>query len=134
MANIQLASQEWVSEFNSLNNIATGTTVNSAYNSVILTPSNGDLYLANWTETYIGILDNNNIINIILPTPNSGVVNESILIFKIGSSLPTITQPPSTVWRGILPILVINSTWTIAYEQVNIGSGYEVYSIATKNV
>jgi len=126
MANIQIASQEWVSGFT--------VSANTAYKSNIINSPTGNLYLENLTETYIGTITNANAITIVLPTPINGFVNESILIFKIGASLPTITQPAIIYWRGIMPILVINSTWTIAYEQVNTGSGYEIYSVATKNV
>jgi hypothetical protein len=107
-----------------------------AYNSEIVTgPTSGTLNLKMSTETYIGTLTNANSFTVALPTPISGEVAESILIFKIGATLPTITQPTSIVWRGATPTLAINSSWTIVYEQVNTtGSTYEVWGTAVKNV
>ena len=78
-------------------------------------------------------LTNTNVFTVALPTPKNGLLNESILIFKIGASLPTITQPTGIVWRGITPVLAINQTWTIAYEQVYNGTSYEIYGTAAKN-
>ena len=95
----------------------------------------GALTLKNSTETVLdGALTTSNVFTVALPTPVSGKVNESILIFKIGASLPTITQPFGIVWRGKVPALAINTSWTIVYEQINTtGSTYEIWAVAIKN-
>ena len=87
------------------------------------------------TETVLETpLTNANVFTVALPTPVSEKINESILIFKIGATLPTITQPSGIVWRGATPTLAINTNWTIVYEQVNTtGTTYEIWAIATKN-
>ena len=87
------------------------------------------------TETVItNTLTSSNSISISLPSPTSGRVNESILIFKIGASIPTITQPSGIVYRISVPALAINSTWTFVYEQVWNGSSWEIYCSTAKNV
>ena len=105
-------------------------------NELVSVPgSGGTLTLKNSYETYItDILTNSHSFTIALSSPISGQINESILIFKIGTNLPTITQPTGIVWRGIAPTLVINTTWTITYEQVQTGiSTYEIYGLGVKN-
>jgi hypothetical protein len=106
------------------------------YNSEIVTaPTSGTLTLKMATETYIGSLTNANTFTVALPSPILGLVTESILIFKVGASLPTITQPTGIVWRGATPTLAINKTYTICYEQINTaGSTYEIYGTAVQNV
>ena len=58
-------------------------------------PANGGtLTLKNATETVISTtLTNTNSFTIALPTAIDGKVNESILIFKTGATLPALTQP-----------------------------------------
>lgn len=101
----------------------------------VTSPASGTLTLKNSTETVLdGSLTSSNVFTVALPTPTAGQVNESILIFKIGASLPTITQPTGIVWRGATPTLAINTNWTIVYEQVNTtGTTYEIWAVATKN-
>ena len=109
---------------------------NGAYNAEKVTsPTAGTLTLKNSTETVLdGALTTSNVFTVALPTPVSGKVNESVLIFKIGATLPTITQPSGIVWRGSTPTLAVNTNWTIVYEQVNTtGTTYEIWAIATKN-
>ena len=107
-----------------------------AYDAEIVTsPTTGTLTLKNSTETVLdGALTNANAFTVALTPPTAGQVNESILIFKVGATLPTITQPSGIVWRGSTPTLAINTNWTIVYEQVNTtGTTYEIWAIATKN-
>jgi len=102
---------------------------------IVTTPTTGTLTLKAATETYGGSITNANVFTIALPAAVTGVVNESIYVFKIGATLPTITQPTGIVWRGTTPTLVINSSWTISYEQVNTtGSTFEIWATAVKNV
>ena len=111
--------------------------IKGAYNAELVTsPTAGTLTLKNSTETVLdGALTASNVFTVALPTPVSGKVNESVLIFKIGATLPTITQPSGIVWRGSTPTLAINTNWTIVYEQVNTtGTTYEIYGTAVKNV
>ena len=110
--------------------------IKGAYDAELVTsPTTGTLTLKNATETVLdGALTTSNVFTVALPTPVSGKVNESVLIFKIGATLPTITQPSGIVWRGSTPTLAINTSWTIVYEQINTtGSTYEIWAIATKN-
>ena len=108
---------------------------NTKYASEIVTaPTSGILTLKLATESYIGTLTNANAFTVALPTPTAGYVAESILIFKIGATLPTITQPSGIAWRGLIPTLVISTSWTIAYESINTsGSTYEIWATACKN-
>ena len=102
------------------------------------TPANaGILTLKNATETVISTtLTNSNSFAIALPTEVAGKVNESILIFKVGATLPTLTQPSGVVYRTEMPVVGINQTWTFCYERVSYdnGSTFEIYVSATKNV
>ena len=110
--------------------------IKGAYDAELVTsPTTGTLTLKNSTETVLdGALTTSNVFTVALPTPVSGKVNESILIFKIGATSPTITQPTGIVWRGATPTLAINTNWTIVYEQVNTtGSTFEIWAIACKN-
>lgn len=95
--------------------VANGTVINKSelatYAAETITNPSGTLTLKLATETVItNTLTSSNSISISLPSPTSGRVNESILIFKIGASLPTITQPSGIVYRILPPSLVINST------------------------
>ena len=118
--------------------VANGTVINKSelatYAAETITNPSGTLTLKLATETVItNTLTSSNSISISLPSPTSGRVNESILIFKIGASLPTITQPSGIVYRISPPSLVINSTWTFVYEQVWNGSSWEIYCSSAKN-
>ena len=101
-------------------------------------PANaGTLMLKNATETVISTtLTNSNSFAIALPTAVAGKVNESILIFKIGATLPTLTQPSGVVYRTETPTIAINQTWTFCFERVSYDNGltFETYVSATKNV
>ena len=113
------------------------STAGRYYAETVSAPANaGTLTLKNATETVISTtLTNSNSFAIALPTAISdGKINESVFIFKIGATLPTITQPSGIVWRGSTPTLAINTNWTIVYEQVNTtGTTYEIWAVATKN-
>ena len=101
-------------------------------------PANaGILTLKNATETVVSTtLTNSNIFTIALPTAVAGKINESILIFKTGATLPTLTQPSGVVYRTEKPDIKINQTWTFCYERVSYDGGatFETYVSATKNV
>ena len=106
------------------------------YNSeVVASPTTGTLTLKYCTETTLSTpLTNANVFTVAMPAVVQDKVNESILIFKIGATLPTITQPSGIVWRGTTPTLSINTNWTIVYEQVNTtGSTFEIWAVAIKN-
>ena len=110
--------------------------IKGAYDAELVTsPTTGTLTLKNATETVLdGALTTSNVFTVALPAPVSGKVNESVLIFKIGATLPTITQPSGIVWRGATPTLAVSTNWTIVYEQVNTtGTTYEIWAVATKN-
>ena len=104
----------------------------------VLAPANaGTLTLKNATETVISTtLTNSNSFTIALPTAIAGKVNESILIFKTGATLPALTQPTGVVYRTETPVIAINQTWTFCYERVSFDGGltFEIYVSATKNV
>ena len=111
--------------------------VNSYSTETVPAPANaGTLTLKNATETVISTtLTNSNTFTIALPA-TTGKVNESILIFKVGSTLPSLTQPTGVIYRTETPTIAINQTWTFCYERVTYDSGstYEIYVSATKNV
>ena len=115
-----------------------GSNVNSYYAETVPAPANaGILTLKNATETVVSTtLTNSNSFTIALPTPTIGKVNESVLIFKTGTTLPTLTQPAGVIYRTETPVIAINQTWTFCYERVSYdsGSNYEIYVSATKNV
>ena len=112
--------------------------VGSYATETVSAPANsGTLTLKNATETVISTtLTNTNSFTIALPTAIAGKVNESILLFKTGATLPTLTQPTGVVYRTQTPVIGINQTWTFCYEMVTYdnGSTYEIYVSATKNV
>ena len=101
-------------------------------------PANaGTLTLKNATETVVSTtLTNSNSFAIALPTAIASKVNESILIFKTGATLPTLAQPAGVVYRTETPVIAINQTWTFCYERVSYDNGltFETYVSATKNV
>ena len=114
------------------------TNVDNRYDAeTVSAPANGGtLTLKNATETVISTtLTNSNTFTIALPA-TTGKVNESILIFKVGSTLPSLTQPTGVIYRTETPTIAINQTWTFCYERVTYDSGstYEIYVSATKNV
>ena len=105
----------------------------------VVSPANaGTLTLKNATETVISnTLTNSNSFTIALQTDVAdGKINESILVFKTGATLPTLTQPTGVIYRTEIPTIAINQTWTFCYERVTYDSGstYEIYVSATKNV
>lgn len=112
--------------------------VNSYSTETVSAPANGGtLTLKNATETVISTtLTNSNTFTIALPATTTGKVNESILIFKVGSTLPSLTHPTGVFYRTEIPDVKINQTWTFCYERVTYDSGstYEIYVSATKNV
>ena len=112
--------------------------VNSYSTETVSAPANGGtLTLKNATETVISTtLTNSNSFTIALPTAIADKVNESILIFKTGATLPTLTQPTGVVYRTETPVIAINQTWTFCFERVSYDNGltFETYVSATKNV
>ena len=103
--------------------VADGTVIDksqlSTYAAETVSSPSGTLTLKFATETVISTtLTSSNSFTVALPSAIFGRVNESILIFKIGASIPTITQPSGIVYRIAAPTLTINSTWTFVYEQV----------------
>ena len=112
----------------------------SSYDAeTVSAPANaGILTLKNATETVVSTtLTNSNSFAIALPTEvAAGKINESILIFKTGATLPTLTQPSGVIYRTETPAIAINQTWTFCYERVSYdnGSTFEIYVSATKNV
>ena len=110
----------------------------SYYAETVSAPANsGTLTLKNATETVISTtLTNSNSFTIALPTAIAGKINESILIFKTGATLPTLAQPSGVVYRTEVPVIAINQTWTFCYERVSYDNGltFETYVSATKNV
>lgn len=116
-----------------------GSNVNSYYAETVAAPANaGTLTLKNATETVISTtLTNSNSFTIALPTEVvDGKINESILIFKTGATLPTLIQPSGVIYRTETPNIDINQTWTLCYERVSYDNGvnFEIYVSATKNV
>jgi len=101
-------------------------------------PANaGTLTLKNATETVVSTtLTNSNSFTIALPTAIAGKINESILIFKTGATLPTLTQPAGIVYRTETPVIAINQTWVFCYERVSYDNGltFETYVSATPHV
>ena len=132
-ANVTAATIKTVLGITTLSGSNTGD--NPRYASeIVVAPTSGTLTLKLSTETYAGTITSLNVFTVALPASVVGVVNESILIFKIGATLPTITHPTGIAWRGAAPTLVINTSWTISYEQVNTtGSTFEVWAIYSKN-
>ena len=111
----------------------------SSYSAeTVSAPANaGTLTLKNATETVISTtLTNTNSFTIALPTAVAGKINESILIFKTGATLPTLIQPSGVIYRTEIPTIAINQTWTFCYERVSYDNGltFETYVSATKNV
>jgi len=101
-------------------------------------PANaGILTLKNATETVVSTtLTNSNSFTIALPTAVAGKINESILIFKVGATLPTLIQPSGVIYRTAIPTIAINQTWVFCYERVSYDNGltFETYVSATPHV
>jgi len=110
---------------------------NAVYQAERVTVAPTDtLTLKQATETTIeGALTDTSRLTIVLPTPVSGKVNESILVFKIGASLPSITQPVWIQYWKATPALTINKTWVICYEQIETSAGvWEIIAAAAPTV
>ena len=99
---------------------------------IVASPTSGNLTLKNWTRSVLETaLTNANVFSVVLPAPTAAKISESIMFFKIGATLPTITQPAGIQWRGKAPSLAINTTLTIIYDQINVtGSTYEIWAVA----
>lgn len=107
----------------------TPDTYKGAYDSeVVASPTSGTLTLKNSTETILdGALTNSNSFTVALATPITGKVNESILIFKVGATLPAITLPVGITFPKPL-VYEANKTHTIVFEQVTFnGTDYEIF-------
>jgi hypothetical protein len=93
-----------------------------------ITTGTQDLKLSTVTKIATA-LTNANTFTVALPTPISGYASESILIFKTGASVPTITWPTVAKWLRPVPTLVINTTYTIWFHQVTFdGTTYETHA------
>jgi len=110
-----------------------GLSITSAYAAETTSTTTGKLKLKLATEKVIETaLDSADSLIIALPTPVSGLVNESILIFTTDTTLPTITQPASVNWLGTEPTIGTEETWVICYEQSYNGSSWVKYATAVK--
>ena len=96
----------------------------------VAAPATGTLALKLATQTCIGTLTNAHVFTVALPVPADGWVNESILVFKIGGTLPTIALPTIVKWMRQPPTLAINTTVTLYFAQVsyNGGATYETHA------
>ena len=83
----------------------------------------------------IETLTSANTFTITLPTPLLDKVNESIITFKIGSTVPNITLPANLKWYTDEIVLGINSTRTLVFEQKTFdGVIFETWVSCDKNV
>ena len=83
----------------------------------------------------IETLTSANTFAITLPTPLLDKVNESIITFKIGSTIPNITYPANLKWYTDGIVLGINSTRTLVFEQKTFdGVNFETWVSCDKNV
>ena len=78
-------------------------------------------------------INSKSVFTISLSSPVVNEINEYIFIFKTSGTIPVITYPSGIKWRGKSPILVIDATWTMVFENVYNGTTWEVYGIAIKN-
>ena len=79
-------------------------------------------------------LTNANTFAITLPTPRLNKVNESIITFKIGSTVPNITLPANLKWYTDKIVLGINSTRTLVFEQKTFdGVNFETWASCDRN-
>lgn len=103
--------------------------------SIISSPS-GTVTLARKNETFCSTtLTDAHTFTIALATPTSGYLNEYILSFKTGATLPSITQPASIKWRVAAPTLAINENWTFVYQNIEVSAGvYEIWASAVKAI
>lgn len=107
------------------------------YDAALSASNSGTITLNRSEELFLTTsLTNAHSFTVALNTQTTGKVNEYILIFKIGATVPTITQPGGIVWRGSTPYFAANQTWTIVYEYVQVSSTptWEIYGTAIKNV
>ena len=103
------------------------------YERVNVTPTIA-LKLATQTAI-IETLTNANAFAITLPTPLFDKINESIITFKIGSTVPNITLPANLKWYTDKIVLGINSTRTLVFEQKTFdGVNFETWVSCDKNV
>lgn len=104
-----------------------------AYERVNVAPTIA-LKLATQTAI-IETLTNANTFAITLPTPRLNKVNESIITFKIGSTVPNITLPANLKWYTDEIVLGKNSTRTLVFEQKTFdGVNFETWVSCDKNV
>jgi hypothetical protein len=81
----------------------------------------------------IETLTSANTFAITLPTPRLNKVNESIITFKIGSTVPNITLPANLKWHTDKVVLAPMTTRTIVFEQLTFdGINYEVWASCDK--
>lgn len=105
----------------------------SVYYAEAVAPA-GTLLLKHKTETVINTaLTSANTFTVELPIPLSGKVNESVLIFKTGASVPTITLPAAIAWRGRVLTLEANKSYTIVFEQIYFGADWEIWVTGVEN-
>ena len=103
------------------------------YERVNVTPTIA-LKLATQTAI-IETLTSANTFVITLPTQRLDKVNESIITFKIGSTVPNITYPANLKWYTDNIVLGINSTRTLVFEQKTFdGVNFETWVSCDKNV
>ena len=101
------------------------------YERVNVTPTIA-LKLATQTAI-IETLTSANTFAITLPTPRLDKVNESIITFKIGSTVPNITLPANLKWHTDVVALAPMTTRTIVFEQLTFdGINYEVWASCDK--
>ena len=101
------------------------------YERVNVTPTIA-LKLATQTAI-IETLTSANTFAITLPTPRLNKVNESIITFKIGSTVPNITLPANLKWHTDVVALAPMTTRTIVFEQLTFdGINYEVWASCDK--
>lgn len=117
--------------------VTVAATSSPDYTAGVSASNSGTITLNRSEELFLTTtLTNSHSFTVALNTQTTGKVNEYILIFKIGATVPTITHPGGVVWRGSTPYLAANQTWTIVYEYVQVSSTptWEIYGTAIKNV
>ena len=105
-----------------------------SYASERVNSAGGNINLKLDTKTIISnTLTNSNSLTITLPSPRLNFVNESILTFKIGLTVPNITLPTITGWYTDVVALSPMTTRTIVFEQITFdGMNYEVWASCDK--
>ena len=102
-----------------------------AYERVNVAPTIA-LKLATQTAI-VQTLTSANTFAITLPPPRLNKINESIITFKIGSTVPNITLPAITGWHTDEVALAPMTTRTIVFEQLTFdGINYEVWASCDK--